>query len=275
MPPQYLSEFEILSQSIVPPQANVPPAIPLPFVNQGYFLLVTRLPDGIPGDLNVRLAFFPSIPFANTAFLLVDLQDEMGNTELPIPFPTAPAADGSYTASFPVGANRTVLFGIQPNTVDLAANGPLGTGVFGSRGYVTIDADAGSAQGSYQLAAVPEIRASFFTVTLDAQGVPTPDFTGASEVAYALPTASAALLTLTKAKETKEKEKDKEAHKDAKDHKDVIDTKGDLIEKPRLRDTGPQSEPGLASLAQRLAAIEELIGSGSAFITSAQRPPIG
>lgn len=266
---EYLSEFEILSQPIVPLQ--LAPGIMVPFVAQGYFLLISRLPDGIAGDLVVRLSFFPSAGFPPAASLLVDLEDGAGNNHL-----TALAADNSVT--FPIGSGKTVLFGVQPNVVNTAADGPLGTGTFGARGYVLIEAATGSAAGNFQLAAVPQTRATFFSVGL-IDGLPAPDFTGASEVAYALPTANGPLFAVTKSKESKEKEKEKEVSKDHKDGKDRKDAHPDklLAEKqPADFPQGlPQAQSGLASLAQRLSALEEMIGVAAPFINSDQRPKVG
>lgn len=270
---QYLSEFEILSEPIVP--QNLAPGVALPFVAQGYFLLVSRLADAVTGDLNLRLSFFPSAGFPPAGSLLVDFEDGAGANQI-----IALAADGSV--SVPIGSGKTVLFGLQPNVVNTAADGPLGTGIFGTRGYVVIDAGPGSPVGTFQLAVVPEIRSTFFSVKQQG-GAPVPDFAGASEVAYVLPTASGPLLTVTKSKETKEKDKDKEASKENKDIKDRKDAHPDKqllpekIQPDKLVAEHPQvqSAPGIAELSQRLAALEEAMGVGRPFITGDQRPKVG
>jgi hypothetical protein len=279
---QYLSEFEILSEPIVP-QA-LAPGVTLPFVAQGYFVLVSRLADNLAEILNVRLTFFPSIPFPPATSLLVDYEDGAGNNNV-----AALAADN--TVSFPVGSGQTVLFGIQPDVVNTAAGGPLGTGTFGSRGYVVIDTapnQSATANASFQLAVVPEIRSTFFSVSQPAAGGPvTPDFAGASEVAYVLPTSAGPLITVSKNKESKEKEasKDTKESKDTKDRKDVhpdkIPTKDLHPDKP-VPDKNPpelpQAQPqgaGIANLSQRVAALEEMVGGASAFITPDQRPKVG
>jgi hypothetical protein len=275
---QYLSEFEILSEPIVP-QA-LAPGVTLPFAAQGYFLLVSRLADGLAEVLNVQLTFFPSIPFPPATSLLVDYEDGAGNNQV-----IALAADN--TVSFPIASGQTVLFGIQPDVVNTTADGPLGTGTFGSRGYVVIDAapnQSATAAASFQLAVVPEIRATFFSVSQPTAGGPiVPDFSGASEVAYVLPTSAGPLITVTKSKESKEKEKDKEASKDTKDVKDRKDVHPDKIPS---KDVHPDKHPvdlpqvpqqggGIANLSQRVAALEEMVGVGSAFITPEERPKVG
>lgn len=298
---QYLSEFEVLSEPIVP--QPLAPGVTLPFVNQGWFLLLSRLADANPGDLQVKLTFVASGPLPTGAaavpnqdneghpFILINYEtgdDQQGNVprEVLIPgfTPEPGAGPNAVSASFPLGSGGTVLFGVQPDTVNFDPDGPLATGVFGWRGYVLIDAaeDLTSRGGTFQLAAVPEIRAVFFNVTLDQQGVPTPNLAAAQEVAYALPTANGPLITLTKAKENKDKfEKEKEALKDNKDIKDRKDTKEDFPDKPRLHDVvGPRTPaPGepveLAALAQRLAAIEALIATEQPFIEAAERPKVG
>lgn len=272
---QYLSEFEILSEPIVPPP--LAPGATLPFVAQGYFLLVSRLPDSNPGDLLLELTFNPTVPFPPASFLLVDYEDENGANQV-----TALAADNSVT--FAIGSGKTVLFGIQPNVLNTAADGPLGTGGFGARGYVLIDTapNKSAAAGTYQLAVVPEIRATFFSVTTT-NGTPAPNFSGASEVAYVLPTPDP-LIMLTKSKETKEKEASKDtADKSHKDTKDAKDGKHGHIEKLQQIDknaqeqvtTHPHATPAMADLQQRVRALEELAASGTPFITGAQRPTVG
>jgi hypothetical protein len=274
---QYLSEFEILSEPIVP-QA-LAPGVTLPFVAQGYFLLVSRLADGLAEVLNVQLSFFPSIPFPPATSLLVDYEDGAGTNHVV-------ALAAGNTVSFPIASGKTVLFGIQPDVINTAANGPLGTGSFGSRGYVVIDAapnQSASAAASFQLAVVPEIRSTFFSVSQPAAGGPiVPDFSGASEVAYVLPTSAGPLITLTKSKETKEKE----ASKDTKDTKDVKDRKDIVRDKIPSKDVHPekvhpdlpqnqQQGTGIANLSQRVAALEEMMGVASAFITPDERPKVG
>ncbi len=266
---QYLSEFEILSEPIVP-QA-LAPGVTLPFVAQGYFLLISRLADGITEILNVRLTFFPSISFPPATSLLVDYEDGAGNNQL-----TTLAADN--TVSFPIASGKTVLFGIQPNVVHTDPAGPLGTGTFGSRGYVVIDAapdQSAAATASFQLAVVPEIRSTFFSVSQPtANGPIIPDFAGASEVAYVLPTSAGPLITLTKTKESKEKETSKDT-KDIKDKKEQHPDKTHPDKHPAdLQQVSPQ-ETGVATLAQRIAALEDMVGVGSAFITPDQRPKVG
>jgi hypothetical protein len=266
---QYLSEFEILSEPIVP--QPLAPGVTLPFVAQGYFLLVSRLADGLAEVLNVRLTFFPSIPFPPATSLLVDYEDGTGTNQL-----TVLAADN--TVSFPIASGKTVLFGIQPDVINTNADGPLGTGTFGSRGYVVIDAapnQAATAAASFQLAVVPEIRSTFFSVSQPTAGGPVlPAFAGASEVAYVLPTSAGPLITLTKSKESKEKEVSKDT-KDIKDRKELHSDKPLTDKHPPELQQVPQQDAGIATLAQRVAALEEMVGVGSAFITPDQRPKVG
>jgi hypothetical protein len=271
---QYLSEFEILSEPIVP-QA-LAPGVTLPFVAQGYFLLVSRLADGLAEVLNVRLTFFPSIPFPPATSLLVDYEDGAGNNQL-----VALAADN--TVSFPIASGQTVLFGIQPNVINTAAGGPLGTGSFGSRGYVVIDAapnQSATAAASFQLAVVPEIRSTFFSVSQStASGPIEPNFSGASEVAYVLPTSAGPLITVAKSKESKEKEASKDT-KDVKDRKDITHDKipAKDVHPDKVHPDLPQTQQqgaGIANLSQRIAALEEMMGVASAFITPDQRPKVG
>lgn len=274
---QYLSEFEILSNAIAP----VPG---VPFVIQGYFLLVSRLPDGIAGPLAIRLSFYPSVPFPPsgspippaTGSLLVDYEDGAGVQNFAVLAP-----DDSVT--FPIDSGKTVLFGIQPNVANVAADGPLGTGAFLSRGYVMIDAASPSSIGTYQLAVVPEIRATFLSVTANPDGALNPDFSESSTVAYVLPTASGPLLTLTKTKEKFEKEKnekvEKDGRKEGKDKDRIKDMAKEMIfDQPfpqASAGSGPSAALGLDELSQRLAAIEEMLGSGAPFIGAAERPKVG
>jgi len=274
---QYLSEFEILSQPIVPP-SKLPPGVSVPFVAQGYFVLITRLPDTVAGNLTVTLGFNPSVPLPTgndsskgNPFLLVDYEGGDGtNTFLP------PSTSNTYSVN--IGSGQTVLFGIQPDVVNTDADGPLGTGTFGARGYVTISATGPAAGGTFQLAVVPEIRATFFSVG-QAGGLPVPDFAQASQVAYVLPTSAAALITLSKSKETKEKEKDKEGSKDSKDIADSKTHSPDKIRpdtKNPIDMVKPFGDPGqVQSLSDRLAALESLVGTGATFITPDQRPKLG
>ena len=270
---QYLSEFEILSEPIVPPNL-LPPGVAVPFVAQGYFVLITRLPDNVAGNLTVELGFNPSSAFpAGTGFLLVDYEDGSGGNNVI-------SLSATDTVSLPIGSGQTILFGIQPDVVNTAAAGPLGTGALGVRGYVTIGAAGPAAGGTFQLAVVPEIRATFFSVGT-ANNLPAPDFSGASQVAYVLPTAAAALITVSKSKETKEKEKEKEKDKEAsKDTKDASD--GGKLHLDKLHDKTPidtfpqvQQQGQVQSLADRLAALESLVGTSSTFITPGQRPKLG
>lgn len=294
---QYLSEFEILSEPIVPP-ALLPPGVSVPFVAQGYFVLISRLPDDIAGDLAVRLLFFPSVPFPPAANLLVDYEDGNGVNQL--------VALAANSVDVPIGSGKTVLVGIQPNITNSDPSGPLADGQFGARGYVMIDSAAPSAQGVYQLALVPEIRATFFTLG-QAGGVPAPDLTSAAEVAYVLPSPSGGLITVTKAKESKEKEPAKDG-KDGKDAKDRKDNKDGIKDKEFIKDglkekdqaleklpfdsvpkspkenvetpsfPGNMGDPALASslasLADRLTNIEQLIAA-RAFIRPEERPAVG
>jgi len=189
------------------------------------------------------------------------------NTFLP------PSASNTYSVN--IGSGQTVLFGIQPDVVNTDADGPLGTGTFGARGYVTISATGPAAGGTFQLAVVPEIRATFFSVG-QAGGLPVPDFAQASQVAYVLPTSAAALITLSKSKETKEKEKEKEAAKDSKDVSDKHPEKVRPDTKNPIDMVKPFGDPGqVQSLADRLAALESLVGTASTFISPDQRPKLG
>lgn len=280
---QYLSEFELLSQPIVP-AAGIPPGGSVPFVLQGYFCLISRLVDSNVGDLNVELTFFPTPAFpaatGNIATdpLIADFQDETGATQLNLSF--------SNSITVPIGSGKTVLVGLQPNFANTAILGAAGQ--FGVRGYVTIDtASSPVAGGMYQLAVTPQIRAVF--APLD-PAKPSVDLSHAESIAYCLPSGNQVILTLTKDKETKEKE----ATKDSKDSKDVKDAKERIKDKDRtkegVKDKDAQKEgiverPPVqlagdpqnveASLSERLAALEALVGSGQTFIPAAQRPPVG
>jgi hypothetical protein len=215
----------------------------------------------------VRLTFFPSVPFPPGTSLLVDYEDGDGNNQLAV-------IAGDNTVSFPIASGKTVLFGIQPNVTVTDPGGPLGTGIFGSRGYVVIDAapnQGATANASFQLAVVPEIRSTFFSVSQPtANGPIIPDFAGASEVAYVLPTSAGPLITVAKSKESKEKE----VSKDTKDIKDKKEQHPDKAHPDNSQQALPQ-ETGVATLAQRIAALEDMVGVGSAFITPDQRPKVG
>ena len=123
---------------------------------------------------------------------------------------------------------------------------------------------------------MPEIRSTFFSVSQPAAGGPiVPSFSGASEVAYALPPSAGPLITVTKSKESKEKEASKDT-KDAKDRKDLRPDKTPLQDKhPADLPQVQQQGAGIANLSQRLAALEEMVGVGSAFITPEERPKVG
>jgi hypothetical protein len=172
-----------------------------------------------------------------------------------------------------------VLVGVQPNVANADADGPLGAGNFGWRGYVLIDAaaDTNSHGGMFQLAATPEIRATFLVA--NAQGLPAQGFNGATQVAYALPTANGPLITLSKAKEQKDKaEKEKEVSKDIKDkpHPEKVN----LLDKVTIHDLPQVKEPAgettaLEAMARRLAALEALIATNKPMIGAEERPALG
>ena len=135
----YLSQFEVLATPIFPPVE--PEAVP--FVIQGYFVLISRLQDSHAGDLQVELNFFatPSFPAATGGALadlfLVDYQNESGTTSLATTF----TGDKLVV---PIGSGKTVLAGIQPNAASpalYAAAGAVAPNAppIAARGYVTID----------------------------------------------------------------------------------------------------------------------------------------
>jgi hypothetical protein len=193
----YLSQFEVLATPIFPPVE--PEAVP--FVIQGYFVLISRLEDGHAGDLQVELNFFatPGFPAATGGALadlfLVDYQNETGTTSLAATF----TGDKLVV---PVGSGKTVLAGIQPNAAlpalyaaagAIAPNAPP----IAARGYVTIDiaksSPGGAPAGEYTLAVTPEIRATFLTVTLPN---PPANLLNAQTVAYSLPTPNGGVIKL-------------------------------------------------------------------------------
>jgi hypothetical protein len=190
---QYLSEFEVLAQPIVP-GAGIPPGGKVPFVAQGYFCLLSRLPDDDKGDVDVVLTFHPTPAFpASTGVLttdplIADFQDENGTTQLNLDF--------TNSISVPVSSGKTVLFGLQPNIANVGIFAPAGQ--FGVRGYVTIDVvQKGQARETYELAAAPEIRASFFTID---PANPVVDLDNTPDIAYCLPVRDGGRVTITKGK---------------------------------------------------------------------------
>jgi hypothetical protein len=263
---QYLSAFEILSQPIVP--APLTPGITLPFVAQGYFLLASRLQDTIPGDAMIKLTFFPTAGFPPATSLLVDYEDGGGANHV---VAGGLAPDDSVTV--PIGSGKTVLIGIQPDVVNDAASGPLAGGTFGARGYVLIDTGPGSSVGTFQLAVVPEIRATFFSVTINANGTASPNFTDASEVAYVLPTANGPMLTVTKSKEVKDKDTKERKDKEIKEKIRKDNDKVGKLEMISLDQAGDST--GVEDINQRLAALEALLGVETPFIGVDQRPKVG
>ncbi len=191
----YLSEFEVLAQPIVP-GAGVPPGGKVPFVAQGYFCLLSRLPDDDGGKADVVLTFHPSPGFPastdvlTTDPLIADYQDENGVTQLKLDF--------TNTLTVPIRSGKTVLFGLQPNIANLGIFAP--TGQFGVRGYVTIDVvrkEGGPEK--YELAAAPQIRASFFSIDLSD---PVVDLDNTPDIAYCLPVQNGGRLSITKGKFT-------------------------------------------------------------------------
>jgi hypothetical protein len=300
---QYLSEFEVLSEPIVPKNVpGLPANAQIPFVAQGWFLLLSRLADDNPGPLHVKLIFMASgpLPVGKTtnnpnqddeanSFILIDYEtgdDQTTNLpkEVLVPSFTAEPTHGANAVSvtIPIGSGGTVLIGVQPNVANADADGPLASGNFGWRGYVLIDTatDPNSPGGTFQLAATPEIRATFLVA--NAQGVPAQGFNGATHVAYALPTANGPLITLSKAKEAKDKaEKEKEASKDSKDIKDKphpekphhLD-KISQLDLPQVKEFA--GDPAaLAALSRRLAALEALIATNKPMIAADERPQVG
>ena len=188
---QYLSEFEVLAQPIVP-GAGIPPGGKVPFVAQGYFCLLSRLPDDDSGKIDVVLTFHPSPAFpASTGVLttdplIADYQDENGVTQLKLDF--------TNSLSVPIRSGKTVLFGLQPNIANLGIFAPAGQ--FGVRGYVTIDVvQTGTTRETYELAAAPEIRASFFAVD---PMHPVVDLDNTPDIAYCLPVQHGGRLSITK-----------------------------------------------------------------------------
>ncbi len=273
---QYLSEFEILSQPIVP-AAGIPPGGSVPFVIQGYFCLISRLADNISGDLNVSLTFYPTPAFpASTGAvatdpLIADVEDETGNNVLNLNF--------ANTIVVAIGSGKTVLVGIQPNIANTAIFSTAGQ--YAVRGYVMIDvATSPAPQGMYQLAVAPEIRATFAAIDPNA---PMVGLAGAQNIAYCLPVSNGGLVTLTKGKEAKEKEQSKD-QKDVKERKETLkdrkEFKEQLLEKlidqrPPLGDPEP-AQNALTSLSERMAALEALVGgTGQTFISPERRPELG
>jgi hypothetical protein len=181
----YLSEFEILSEYIVPP-ALLPPGATVPFALKGYFVQLSRLAgDGHAGNLVIQLTFFPTAPFPPAANILVDEQSAAGGTNV-----LALNPQNQVQVAIPPG--KTVLVGIQPNFTDSTSTGPLVT-PFASRGYVTFEAVAPSPAGFYQLGIAPESRAVFCILQAGTSG-PVPDFSAASDIAYPLPTPSSIVV---------------------------------------------------------------------------------
>ncbi len=186
---QYLSEFEVLAQPIVP-AAGIPLGGTVPFVAQGYFCLLSRLPDD-DAKVNVVLTFHPSPAFPKatgvltTDPLIADYQDEDGVTQLKLDF--------TNSLSVPIASGKTVLFGLQPNIANLGIFAPAGQ--FGVRGYVTIDVDQrGNARETYELAAAPQIRASFLRID---PMHPVVDLDNTPDIAYGLPVQNGGRLSIT------------------------------------------------------------------------------
>ena len=181
----YVSTFEVLSEYIVPPPL-LPPGSTVPFVLKGYFLTLSRLAgDGHAGDLHVRLRFHPSVALPPVANLLVDEQTAAGGTKV-----LALNAQNEVTVQLPPGG--TALAGIQPNFTNSTATGPL-VATFGLRGYVSLAVVAPTPTGVYRLGLTPEIRAIFCTLQTTLKG-PVPDFSEATDIAYALPTPQPLLI---------------------------------------------------------------------------------
>lgn len=181
----YISTFEVLSEFIVPPPL-LPPGSTVPFALKGYFLSLSRLAgDGHAGDLHLRLRFHPSVAFPPPANLLVDEQTAAGGTSL-----LALNAQNEVTVKIPPGG--TVLAGLQPNFTNSGPSGPL-VATFGIRGYVSLAAVAPTPPGVYRVGLTPECRAIFCTLQATAAG-PVPDFSEATDIAYALPTPQPLLI---------------------------------------------------------------------------------
>jgi hypothetical protein len=255
--------------------------------------LISRLADGKSGDLNVELTFFPTPSFPTATggsfadIFLVDFQDENGLTELAMSFT-------SNTVVVPIGSGKTVLVGLQPNAqsaalytaANAAAQNPATTPPVAARGYVMIDVTGGTNSapaGVYNLVVTPEIRATFLTVTLPN---PPANLLNVQTVAYSLPTPNAGLVTLTKTKDTKDKDtkdiKDKDHKEIAKEIADGKSGTRDKISEKDIIDGRPNPEPqsagdpaGIQGLADRLAALEDLVGSKAPFIKAGERPKVG
>ena len=169
----YVSTFEVLSEYIVPPPL-LPPGSIVPFALKGYFLTLSRLAgDGHAGNLHIRLRFHPSVARGpgGTQVLALNAQNEI-------------------TVQLPPGG--TLLAGLQPNFTNSTATGPL-VATFGLRGYVSLAVVAPTPTGVYRLGLTPEIRAIFCTLQATPQG-PVPDFSEATDIAYALPTPQPLLI---------------------------------------------------------------------------------
>lgn len=179
----FVSTFELLLKPQLPKAitASRPELAGLTrTVIQGYFLTISNITDNL---IYLSVVFTTRTPGIERGKVLA-LLDTLGTND-----PTSEVFDGvgeikKTRFTFPVNANDTGLFILQPNALDKAL---VAASNFEVRGYVEIALSSVSTPKTAQIIVTPEHRGTFFGTS--ALSIPS-DKSELGEIAYALPLAN-------------------------------------------------------------------------------------
>ncbi|MBW4645745.1 MAG: hypothetical protein KME23_22620 [Goleter apudmare HA4340-LM2] len=270
-----VSTFELLVKPIAP--VGTGPAVVARTIVQGYFLTIANTSNA---NVRLRLQFAATTPVLNVADT-VTITDVTGTN---IFSDLTPVVGDPKKFTFNVGipAHDTALISLLP---DVSQPAILAARNLEIRGYVEIFLISPVAPRSVDLLLTPEHRGTFLPQNLAAA---IPDF---DQLAYALPTANgSSKFTLTgpakPVKELKSEIKEVKEKNEKLEIKEIENKIRDVIQEPKLSETGPipdspvpvlsnGAQQILGLMAQRIDDLEVRLANGQSFIESQERPSVG